>query len=163
MAKAPSLPQKEKDLLASLEKEKLWRRVQELSEAGWSLQSIADAFSSPRRRSTIRSWVVKPLPESVTALGNVPKPPEKKKRSNRKRPPSPGISLDDQLRIARLSPLARRYRARTRPNSSSRMANEELTYLAGALYSSGVSVSELARASGVTYRAMKRRVDKASL
>jgi DNA-directed RNA polymerase specialized sigma24 family protein len=33
--------------------------------------------------------------------------------------------------------------------------------MAGQLYLRGVTVSELARASGVTYRAMKRRVDRA--
>lgn len=162
MAKAPSIPQAERDLLASLEKEQLWRRVQELHEAGWSLQSIADAFSSPRRRSTIRSWVIKPLPETITAIGNVPKPPIKKVRSKRKRVPSPGITHETQLDIARLSPLARRYRARTAPSSASHTANSRLTELAGELYASGVTVSELARASGVTYRAMKRRVDKAT-
>ena len=81
-------------------------------------------------------------------------------RPRRKKVPSPGISLDDQLRIARLSPLARRYRARAAENSSSSLANRELTLLTGILYSRGVTVSELARASGVTYRAMKRRVDR---
>jgi hypothetical protein len=83
------------------------------------------------------------------------------KKSRRKRVPSPGIPIDQQLQIARLSPLARRYRARTNPGSASFTANSQLTSIAGLLYSKGVTVSELARASGVTYRAMKRRVDKA--
>jgi hypothetical protein len=164
MAKAQELPQAEKELLATLHKEQLWRRVQELNEAGWSLQSIANGFIPEKRRSTIRSWVVKELPERevITAGFPIPKPPVKKVKSRRKRVPSPGIPLDEQLRIARLSPLARRYRARTAPSSSSFTANVELTSIAGVLYSKGVTVSELARASGVTYRAMKRRVDKAT-
>ena len=160
MAHTPNLPKSEAILLASLSKEQLWRRVKDLNDAGWTLQSIADAFDPPRRRSTIRSWVIKDTPECefITAT---PTPPQPKAKSRRKRPRSPGIPHDEQLRIARLSPLARRFRARTNPSSTSFTANQELTSIAGLLYNKGVTVSELARASGVTYRAMKRRVDKA--
>ena len=160
MAHTPDLPKSEAELLASISKEQLWRRVKDLNDAGWTLQSIADAFDPPRRRSTIRSWVIKDTPECefVTAT---PTPPQPKAKSRRKRPRSPGIPHDEQLRIARLSPLARRFRARTNPSSTSFTANQELTSIAGLLYNKGVTVSELARASGVTYRAMKRRVDKA--
>jgi hypothetical protein len=157
VAHTPDLPKSEADFLASLSKEQLWRRVKDLNDAGWTLQSIADAFSPPRRRSTIRSWVIKDTPEFefITAT------PQPQAKSRRKRPRSPGIPHDEQLRIARLSPLARRFRARTNPSSTSFTANQELTNIAGLLYDKGVTVSELARASGVTYRAMKRRVDKA--
>jgi len=160
MAHTPDLPQSEVIFLASLSKEQLWRRVKDLNDAGWTLQSIADAFDPPRRRSTIRSWVIKDTPECdfVTAT---PTPPQPKAKSRRKRPKSPGIPHDEQMRIARLSPVARRFRARTNPSSVSFTANQELTSIAGLLYNKGVTVSELARASGVTYRAMKRRVDKA--
>ena len=160
MAHTPDLPKSEAILLASLSKEQLWRRVKDLNDAGWTLQSIADAFDPPRRRSTIRSWVIKDTPECefITAI---PTPPQPKAKSRRKRPRSPGIPHDEQLRIARLSPLARRFRARTNPSSTYFTANQDLTNIAGLLYNKGVTVSELARASGVTYRAMKRRVDKA--
>jgi hypothetical protein len=160
VAHTPDLPKSEALFLASLSKEQLWRRVKDLNDAGWTLQSIADAFDPPRRRSTVRSWVIKDTPECdfVTAT---PVPPQPKAKSRRKRPRSPGIPHDEQLRIARLSPLARRFRARTNPSSTSFTANQELTSIAGLLYNKGVTVSELARASGVTYRAMKRRVDKA--
>jgi hypothetical protein len=160
MAHTPDLPESEAALLATLSKEQLWRRVKDLNDAGWTLQSIADAFSPPRRRSTIRSWVIKDTPEFefITAT---PTPPQPKAKSRRKRPRSPGIPHDEQLRIARLSPVARRFRARTNPSSVSFTANQELTSIAGLLYNKGVTVSELARASGVTYRAMKRRVDRA--
>ena len=160
MAHTPDLPQKEVALLATLSKEQLWRRVYELNEAGWTLQSIANAFTPVKRRSTIRSWVVKQIPETFTAGIDIPKPPAKQ-ITRRKRVKSPGIPHDEQLRIARLSPLARRYRARTSPASASYNANNELTLIAGDLYQKGVTVSELARVSGVTYRAMKRRVDRA--
>ena len=160
MAHTPDLPKSEAIFLASLSKEQLWRRVKDLNDAGWTLQSIADAFDPPRRRSTIRSWVIKDTPECVFVTAT-PTPPQPKAKSRRKRPRSPGIPHDEQLRIARLSPLARRFRARTNPSSTSFTANQELTNIAGLLYNKGVTVSELARASGVTYRAMKRRVDKA--
>jgi hypothetical protein len=161
MAHTPDLPKSEALFLASLSKEQLWRRVKDLNDAGWTLQSIADAFDPPRRRSTIRSWVIKDTPQCdfVTAT---PTPPKPKQKSRRKRVPSPGIPIDQQLQIARLSPLARRYRARTNPGSASFTANSQLTSIAGELYTKGVTVSELARASGVTYRAMKRRVDRAN-
>jgi hypothetical protein len=160
VAHTPDLPKSEADFLASLSKEQLWRRVKDLNDAGWTLQSIADAFDPPRRRSTIRSWVIKDTPECIFVTAT-PTPPQPKAKSRRKRPRSPGIPHDEQLRIARLSPLARRFRARTNPSSTSFTANQELTSIAGLLYNKGVTVSELARASGVTYRAMKRRVDKA--
>jgi hypothetical protein len=160
VAHTPDLPKSEALFLASLSKEQLWRRVKDLNDAGWTLQSIADAFDPPRRRSTIRSWVIKDTPECVFVTAT-PTPPQPKAKSRRKRPRSPGIPHDEQLRIARLSPLARRFRARTNPSSTSFTANQELTHIAGLLYNKGVTVSELARASGVTYRAMKRRVDKA--
>jgi hypothetical protein len=160
VAHTPNLPKSEALFLASLSKEQLWRRVKDLNDVGWTLQSIADAFDPPRRRSTIRSWVIKDTPECVFVTAT-PTPPQPKAKSRRKRPRSPGIPHDEQLRIARLSPLARRFRARTNPSSVSFTANQELTSIAGLLYNKGVTVSELARASGVTYRAMKRRVDKA--
>ena len=162
MAHTPDLPKSEAIFLAYLSKEQLWRRVKDLNDAGWTLQSIADAFDPPRRRSTVRSWVIKDTPECIFVTAT-PMPPQPKAKSRRKRPRSPGIPHDEQLRIARLSPLARRFRARTNPSSTSFTANQELTSIAGLLYNKGVTVSELARASGVTYRAMKRRVDKANL
>lgn len=157
---APLLPKQERDLITSLSREALWFRVQELVAVGWSYQSIANAFNPVKTRSTVRSWAVKKL-RPQESLGAVPHPPIKVPRLRRIRPKSPGISHDEQLRIARLSPLARRYRSRTAPSSASYNANHELSRIAKSLYLEGVTVSELARVSGVTYRAMKRRVDRA--
>lgn len=157
---APTLPKSERDLLVTLTREALCFRVQELVAVGWSYQSIANAFTPVKTRSTIRSWAVRKVKdqESITP---VPRPPIKAPRIRRVRPKSPGIPHDEQLRIARLSPLARRYRSRTSPSSASFNANHELSQIAKDLYLKGVTVSELARVSGVTYRAMKRRVDRA--
>lgn len=157
---APLLPRGERDLLVTLTRDVLCFRVQELVAAGWSYQSIANAFTPIKTRSTVRSWAVRKVKEQ-TSIAPVPRPPIKVPRLRRVRPMSPGIPHDEQLRIARLSPLARRYRSRTSPASASFSANHELSQLARDLYLKGVTVSELARVSGVTYRAMKRRVDRA--
>ena len=157
---APLLPKSERDLLVTLTKDALCFRVQELVNAGWSYQSIANAFTPVKTRSTIRSWAVRKVKDQ-NSIAPVPRPPIKAPRLRRVRPKSPGIPHDEQLRIARLSPLARRYRSRTAPSSASFNANHELSLLAKDLYLKGVTVSELARVSGVTYRAMKRRVDRA--
>jgi len=157
---APLLPKSERDLLATLTKDTLCFRVQELVTVGWSYQSIANAFTPNKTRSTIRAWAVRKVKEQ-SSITSVPRPPIKTPRLRRIRPKSPGIPHDEQLRIARLSPLARRYRSRTSPTSASYNANHELSLIAKDLYLKGVTVSELARVSGVTYRAMKRRVDRA--
>lgn len=145
-------------------------RVRDLNMAGWTFQSIANAFDPPRRRSTIRSWAVRGEkvmvnPRYITytdsiVLEPVPAPPAKRPRA-KNRPKSPGLSHDEQLTIARLAPDARRYRSRTLESSTASIANARLTQISGDLYQKGVTVSELARAAGVTYRAMKRRVDRA--
>lgn len=157
---APLLPKSERDLLVTLTKDALCFRVQELVNAGWSYQSIANAFTPVKTRSTVRSWAVRKVKDQ-NSVAPVPRPPIKAPRLRRVRPKSPGIPHDEQLRIARLSPLARRYRSRTAPSSASFNANHELSQIAKDLYLKGVTVSELARVSGVTYRAMKRRVDRA--
>ena len=157
---APLLPKSERDLLVTLTKDALCFRVQELVAVGWSYQSIANAFTPVKTRSTIRAWTVRKVKEQ-TSISPVPRPPIKSPRLRRVRPKSPGIPIDEQLRIARLSPLASRYRSRTSPASASFNANHERSDIAKNLYLKGVTVSELARVSGVTYRAMKRRVDRA--
>lgn len=178
MAHTPDLPHAEQQALRehmatrpSNYMEDLCLRVRDLSNAGWTFQSIADAFDPPRRRSTVRSWVIRgerimqerphlAVHVSSIAAQPVPTPPVKKPRGVKNRPKSPGIPHDTQLQIARLAPVARRFRAGTQPRSASFSANSELSDLAATLYAQGVTVSELARAAGVTYRAMKRRVDR---
>ena len=164
---APSLPSEEISFLATLSLLPRCRRIQELHAQGWSLQSVANAFSPPRRRSTIRAWVLRSLNNDdmntyyVHSIApRLTKPPVKKIRARSSRLPSPGIPISTQLQIARLSPLARRYRSRTPHLSPSDVANRELSRLAAELYAENVRVSELARAASVTYRAMKRRLEK---
>jgi hypothetical protein len=73
-------------------------------------------------------------------------------------PREPKLSSVESSLLAGLAPLARRYRARANPLGEYARANSELTRLCKHYYSKGVSLTELAQAAGVTYKAMERRV-----
>jgi len=152
-ARSQPLPLKEqKHLLALVETPPLLKVCcYSLYMAGWTLSAIGDALG--KARSTVRSWIVSgPYPFDTT----IPKPADKS--YVRRRPISPGISPTDKSRLAKLAPIARRYRARLAPTHSATLANNELTDLTRALHATGVSIQQLADATGVTYRAMYRRV-----
>jgi len=169
------LPDDEVKVLVSCSGDVLRARVRALREAGWTFAAIAEAWTPPKQRSSIRALSQQP---TKSPLPIVPSPPsssstshlaaaEKSRSSTRNRhsrarrfynPSSPKISNDDAKRIARLAPLARRYRARANPTGSYAQANEELTQLCISLYRAGASVIELAAAANVTYRAMARRI-----
>lgn len=156
-ARSQPLPPQERDYLLSLVEEpaKLRARCYWLYMAGWTLSAIGDALG--KARSTVRSWVVSgPYPEDST----VPRPVDKS--YVRRRPESPGISSADREHLAHLAPLARKHRARLAPTHSATIANNELTQLTRSLHSRGVPIQELADATGVTYRAMYRRVKNVS-
>lgn len=75
-------------------------------------------------------------------------------------PEKPKLTPAMKDKIAKIAPLARRYRARANPNGMYSQANNQLTEIAQAQYDKGVSIRELAEAAGVTYRAMARRLGK---
>jgi len=54
------LPEVERAYLCSLSSALVRERARALHAAGWSLASIAEAWSPPRQRSTIRAWVLSP-------------------------------------------------------------------------------------------------------
>lgn len=56
------LPEVERAYLCSLSSALVRERARALHAAGWSLASIAEAWSPPRQRSTIRAWVLSPTP-----------------------------------------------------------------------------------------------------
>ena len=167
------LPDDEVKVLVSCSGDVLRARIRALREAGWTFAAIADAWTPPKQRSSIRALSQQP---TKSPLPIVPSPPSssssshlgaaEKSRSTTRHsrarrfysPSSPKISYDDAKRIAQLAPLARRYRARANPTGSYALANEELTRLCISLYRSGASVIELAAAANVTYRAMARRI-----
>lgn len=157
---SPSLPSDEVRLLASLvtKPASLHVRVRDLHAAGWTLQAIGNAFSPPRRRSTILSWVNRP-PSSAILLGfpSVPRPD----RSTPVRPRRRAfLTPAQQEEIHSLSLLARRYRAGTPSLSPSSIANDTLTAVIVSHFQRGVRVADIARAAGVTHRAITRRLEK---
>ena len=162
-AREEDLPQSEIDLLRSIEKSKkaLYCRARQLFEAGWTLQAIGNAFALPFRRSTVQYWVK--MGDFTHKIDQkLPFPPNftPKRGYQRKKPVSPPISDSDAQRLRYLAPLARNYRSGMGLSSLQGSANTELTELATFLHSQGVSVASLARASGVTFRAMARRLGK---
>jgi hypothetical protein len=164
------LPDDEVKVLVSCSGDPLRARVRALREAGWTLAAIADAWTPPKQRSSIRALSQQPTKSPLPIVPSPPSPSsssshlaaaEKSRHSRARRfynPSSPKISKDDARTIARLAPLARRYRARANPNGAYAQANEELTQLCILLYRSGASVLELSSAANVTYRAMARRI-----
>jgi lambda repressor-like predicted transcriptional regulator len=181
------LPHEECLVLRSLSGVALRARVQALHAQGWSLAAIGNAFDPPRRRSTIRTWIVPHNPslpdsssdtntstivtggrnESIPPVPPLPSPttsqlqfPHLEKRRRVYDRSNPRVSPSQKRKISTLAPLARRYRARTNPNGTYARANQELTDLCKDLYRSGASVRELSLAAGVTYRAMARRLGR---
>lgn len=157
-ARKQDLPESEAQLLNKLFDDELTTRLNDLYNAGWTLQAMGNAFDPPRIRTTVRSWMVRrymrveldaPLPKPRGPRGYVPR-----------RPVSPGISKDDMARIKALAPLARTYRSKMDPGSPQAIANLSLTELCLSLNERNVTVKELAEAAGVTYRAMARRLGK---
>ncbi len=159
-ARNQKLPTSEAALLNSLFDDKLYTRLNELYTAGWTLQAMGDAFTPPRRRSTIKSWVSRRYTPTSLAESPIPTPRYPKTGYVSRRPVSPGISADEMARIKQLAPSARRYRAKMTADSPQAIANDALTRVCVELHSRNVTVRELAAAAGVTYRAMARRLGK---
>lgn len=163
-ARGQSLPGHEVELLRTLTGKTLHQRCAVLYQQGWTLQTIGESLTPPRPRSTVHVWVLAQLP-TVDSSSPVTAPTYQE-RANQKAPRpkrvSPGIPEDARKRIAELAPVARRYRARVAPMSSPALANGEMSHICKTLYSSGVTIRELANAAGVTYRAMARRLGRPS-
>jgi len=159
-ARNQKLPTDEAVLLNSLFDDKLYTRLNDLYAAGWTLQAMGDAFSPPRRRSTVKSWVSRRYTPTPVADSPIPTPRYPKTGYVSRRPVSPGISADEMARIKQLAPQARRYRSKMTASSPQAIANDALTRICLELNSRNVTVKELADAAAVTYRAMARRLGK---
>lgn len=157
------LPDDEVRFLSSLPLGLFHSRLRSLWDAGWSLKSIADSLNPPSPKSTVHFWVKNahiaeqrrsipaPPPKSLTVSAPIANAP-------RARSISPKVPEDMKQHIQELSVLSRRYRAKTSPDSPLALANRELTEIALSLYHRGVPAAEIAKAAGVTYRAMARRI-----
>lgn len=161
-ARNQPLPPEEAAHLNSLPQDAQISRVYDLYHAGYTLQAIGDALIPPRPRSTIRAWLLRFTPPTERDLVDAPIPvPSYKTHPDgyqKKRPPSPGILPDELALIQSLAPLARTYRAKMSSNSAAAVANDQLTAICIRLHTAGVPINELARAAGVTYRAMYKRI-----
>lgn len=73
------------------------------------------------------------------------------------------VPADDQARIANLAPLARRVRGGTPVDSPYRDAKRELNALLAHYDERGVPTQRLAELAGVSYRAIRVRLDEAAL
>lgn len=184
------LPESERHFLAVLKGDELKGRVKSLHKAGWTLQAISQAFTPPKQRSTLHSWTQSkakpvlspPLPlvsssssSSISTLPTAQKmnsdqnsdlnsdrsPAQNQTRSYRMYDTeAPVLSKSVHNRIAKIAPVARRYRSKANPNGVYREANDELTRIVKEQYARGVSIRELCLAAGVTYRAMARRLGR---
>jgi len=161
-AREQSLPQAEVSLLRSLSKKtERNQRALELYTAGWTLQAIGDAFEPTMRRSTVKYWVdTADAQFSLRLAIPVPNGEAPKGRYIRKRPKSPGISAFHAERLAHLAPIARQYRSGMGLASYQGQANQEFNTLLHTLYEQYITIAELARASGVTFRAIARRLGR---
>lgn len=167
MKKPKRLPDDEVAFLSALDDDVLVSsRLLALWKAGWSLKIIADSLQPPRPKSTIHFWVKKAL--DLPQRRPVPTPPPKSltlsaplKHSPKIRSVSPGVPEHLKPRLKELSALSRRYRAKSDPRSEYAVANQELTNISLSLYNRGVPAAEIAKAAGVTYRAMARRIANA--
>lgn len=149
-ARNQSLPHKEAEHLRKLSGTELKARCYSLFESGWTLSAIGSPLD--KGRSTIRAWVATgpyPLQETPT--------PEDRTYVPRKKP-NPGLSPAEIKTLQYLGPEARKYRARLPESHPATLANKTLTHLCVDLYEAGVPIQEIADATGVTYRAMYRRV-----
>ena len=179
MAKTERLPEEECVYLRGLVGAARNTRAASLVARGWSLAAIGDAFTPPKTRSTVKSWITSSSISSSSSASHstivtaersrpVPRPgvdrtgevyvPRRERRVYD--PRVPVISQEDKKKIKELAPVARRYRARANPSGIFAKSNDELTAIAIELYTRGVSIRELASTAGVTYRAMARRVGR---
>lgn len=153
-ARSQSLPQSEQDYLLSLTGLDLKLRCRDLFAAGWTLSAIGEPLQ--KQRSTIRFWVTNAPDIDTPSQRAIPSPINKSYVP--KKPKSPGISEATRAELARLAPLARRYRARMTSTHQCAVANREFTELSRTLHDNHVPIQEIADAAGVTYRAMFRRI-----
>jgi len=162
-ARGQALPLSEAQTLVTLRDFNLYARAAQLYHAGWTLRAIGEAFSPPKSRSTVRSWVDRaanssPTVELPTAEVPILATPE---FYIPVKPASPGITPLDRAKIEALAPIARKYRSGMSPMHAAALANSDLTDICKRLNDANVSVRELAEAADVTYRAMAKRLGRA--
>jgi hypothetical protein len=158
-ARNQKLPQTETLFLNSLDYDHKVLRVQQLFRGGWTLSAIGSALYPPKGRSSVKAWVDRPSP-NVTVDVPIPDPTLKTSANGyqRKTPKSPGVPPITAEELRRLAPLARRFRSGMASSSPESVANSLFTQMAKDLRANNVSIADIARAAGVTHRAISRRL-----
>lgn len=160
-ARNQPLPPDEIEKLNTLKGFNLYRHVFSLFSVGWTLRAIGEAFTPPKARSTVQSWVEKGRETPLIATDTVPTPVLATPPAYiRMKPVSPGILPAELAKIKDLAPIARKFRSGMSPLHKAALANEELTVVCRDLAARNVTITELAAAAGVTYRAMSKRLDR---
>ena len=164
-ARLQSIPKKEAEFLNSLSGTNLHKRVAQLFHAGWTLQSIGEALTPPKGRSTIKSWADRYSQRDLLLLDVSSDVPIPRLRTpdggyQRKTPVSPGVPPEIADVLKEIAPIAKNYRARMSSVTKEYQANEEMDQIVHSLRAKDVSIADIARAAGVTHRAIARRLSK---
>jgi hypothetical protein len=158
------LPAEEAERLRSLREEdfeKFKARIRDLRAKGWTYSSLALPFLSPR--ATAQVWDRRAASTDVIPVSDdVPSPPEISRKKKREvytfmRPEVPDA---EAARLAELSSQVRVIRGWTPQDHPARAAAVELEDLIAELSERGVSYASIARAMGVTYRAVAARMER---
>jgi hypothetical protein len=160
-AREQQLPLKTRqDLANSDSPEQLHVLSLRLFEAGWTIRAISEAFSPPKPRSTVQYWIKMGKEVFSDSRVDVPTPSYRTHENGYQRltPLSPGIKPDVASELRELANLARYYRSGMSSTSVQAVANRQLSSLIGDLVSKNVKVAEIARACGVTHRAISKRL-----
>jgi hypothetical protein len=169
-ARQSSLPQSEVYLLKTLTSTKLKKRTAQLFHAGWTLQAIADAFTPPKSRSTIKNWADQyPTSEhssvdSDILIAPIPQPTYKTDPNGYQRltPVSPGVPPHTQEELREISKLSKLYRYRMPTTHAYATASKRFTEIILELRTANVSIADIARAAEVTHRAIAKRISDAN-
>jgi hypothetical protein len=164
-ARLQSIPKKEADFLNSLSGPNLHKRAAQLFHAGWTLQSIGEALTPPKGRSTIKSWADRYSQRDLLTLdvsSDVPIPRLRTPDGGYQRltPVSPGVPPEIADVLKEIAPIAKNYRARMSSATKEYQANEEMDQIVHSLRANDVSIADIARAANVTHRAISRRLSK---
>jgi hypothetical protein len=163
------LPVTERNHLALLLPRARNSRLARLAAHGWTLASLGASLDPPRPRTTVHYWVQNATELTPIASAYIPPepplpdPPHPRRFPNtRTRGISPRIPEDVRPTLASLAASARRYRAKTPPGAAPAIANASLTEIALRYRDLGVPTADIADAAGVSYRAMARRISRAT-
>lgn len=156
------LPESEIELLNSLTSSiTLKDRLYRLAKAGWSYDVLGKSLNPQRPKSTIHHWVTTHLTTTSDQVmwpnNPIPKVPAKPLPI---RSITPKVPKQANEELKRLAPLARQFRAKTPSDSIFRTSNDRLTQLATELYTKGVPIHEIAKSTGVSDRAIYKRIEK---